>query len=161
MTTSATETKLQGYTDKYRASYFDSSYEFTSLQAHHADRSIPDRAITQVEEAQFTWLAAFHKSGGGCTAVGRDVLNEFSKRQAFVMSLDRAVGKKATSGVTVSTKWPLRLELAVSKLKPPLRANQWLDPASFSEFTFQRYLDTWLEHERVVVASSAGMRVMI
>jgi hypothetical protein len=112
-------------------------------------------------EVQFQWLAAFHKAHGGCTAVAREFLYEFGRRDAFVMSLDRGVGKKTTSGVTVSTKWPLRLELAVSKLKPPVNPAQFLNPLLYGTFKFQRYLDTWLEHERVVVCSPAGMRVLI
>jgi hypothetical protein len=117
-----------------------------------------------VEEATLQWLAAFHKTSGGCAAISRDFLEEFSRRQAFVISLDRGVGSKTTSGVTVSTKWPLRLGLVVSDIKFPMQAmeaSQWLDPADFAKFSFQRYLDTWLEHERVVVASPLGMRVMI
>ena len=109
----------------------------------------------------FQWLAAFGKTSGGCTAISRDFLEEFSRRQAFVISLDRGVGKKTTSGVTVSTKWPLRLELALTKLQPPMSVTQWSNSIDFSKFSFQRYLDTWLEHERVVVASPVGMRVMI
>jgi hypothetical protein len=114
-----------------------------------------------VEEAQFQWLAAFHKTGGGCTAVSRNFMYDFSQRQAFVMDLDRGVAKKTTSGVTVSTKWPLRLELIVRKLTAPMQVNQWLNSVDFANFTFQRYLDTWLEHQRVVMCSPSGMRVMI
>ena len=97
----------------------------------------------------------------GCTAVSRNFLEEYGRRHAFVMSLDRGVGKKTTSGVTVSTKYPLRLELAVTQLQPPMSGDLWLNSAFMSQFTFQRYLDTFLEHERVVVAMPAGMRVLI
>ena len=159
ITTTATETYLQGYNDNYKSR--DGSHPFTSLQAHHANRAIPDRPITQEVESQFMWLAAFHKTCGGCTAVSRKFLEEYGRRHAFVMSLDRGLDKKTTSGVTVSTKYPLRLELAVTQLQPPMNADLWLNSAFMSQFTFQRYLDTFLEHERVVVAMPTGMRVLI
>jgi len=159
MTTTATETKLQSFNDQYTSR--EGVYGYTSIQAHHADRSIPDRPLTQESEIQFQWLAAFHKAHGGCTAVAREFTYHFPRKDAFVMSLDRAVGSKATSGVTVSTKWPLRLEMTVTKLKPPVNPAQFLNPLLYGTFDFQRYLDTWLEHERVVVCSPQGMRVLI
>jgi len=114
-----------------------------------------------VHEVQFQWLAAFHKACGGCTAVAREFLSEFGRRDAFVVSLDRGIGRRTTSGVTVSTKWPLRLELSITKLKPPVNPAQFLNPLFYGTFIFQRYLDTWLEHERVCVAHPQGVRVLI
>ena len=159
ITTTATDTKLQSFNDNYRSR--EGVYGFASIQAHHADRSIPDRSLTQVHEVQFQWLAAFHKACGGCTAVAREFLSEFGRRDAFVVSLDRGIGKRTTSGVTVSTKWPLRLELSITKLKPPVNPAQFLNPLFYGTFIFQRYLDTWLEHERVCVAHPQGVRVLI
>jgi hypothetical protein len=56
----------------------------------------------------------------------------------------------------------------INKLKPPINPAQFElgpviapRPLLYAYFNFQRYLDTWLEHERVVVASPVGMRVLI
>jgi hypothetical protein len=158
MTTTAAEQHLQGYNDNYRAR--EGTYLFSSLQAKHADKYIPDRAMTTVEEAQFAWLSAFHKASGGCTAVARTFMDEFATRNAFVVDLNRGISKKGTSGVTVSTKYPLRLELAVGALQKPITSDKFLNTQLESEFTWQRYIDTFLEHERVVIASPTGMRVL-
>jgi hypothetical protein len=159
MTTTATDTKLQGFNDNYTDRF--GFYSFKSLQAKHADRAIPDRPITQEEEAKYLWLVAFHKAAGGCTAVSRDFMSEFPRRNAFVFSLDRGVRKKTTSGVTVSTKFPLRLQLAIEALQTPIDGSDFLNPPDFLKFTWQRFLDIWLEHERIVAVSPNGMRVML
>mgnify|MGYP000433083231 CR=1 FL=1 len=163
MSTVNTNIQQQGFSDNHRIQRGGFlTYAYSGLQCKLGDRFIPERALGTPEEASFHWLCAFHKCSGGCTAVAREFLGEFEQRGAFVFSLDRGVSKKTTSGVTVSTKYPLRVNLSVEDIADPVTIDLFSPPFPvIYTFSFQRYLDTFLEHERVVIAASSGTQVML
>ena len=160
MSTISNQTELRSWTDSYVNHH--GIFEFSSIHVKHGDKYIPEKPITDYSEAQFMWLAAFHKAGGKeCTPIAHTFMYDFEQRSAFVVSLDRGVGRNSTSGVTVSTKHNLVLELGVEALRRPLLGDEFSVAPHNTAFTWTRYLDTFLEHERVVVATPGGMRVMM
>ena len=153
MTTTTKDPKLSSFFNQY--SGYIKEYGFNSIHAHHGYTAIPDVPITNNQLALYHWVLAFNKAESDVSAF---LVQSFELFDSFALNLDRGAKNGVASGTCVSTKFPLRVNLTVGELYKPFNTIKIPDPILQNKFVdgFVRYLDLFLEHQRLVVCKPYG-----
>ena len=132
----------------------NSDWPLIFLQAKLSDCMLPENAMTDDRQALYLWNASHGLYQQNTRSMSERAATDFKHLGCAVITLDRSTRFEEPSGQTISQKFHAELQLSLRALKPLFPVEALLTPADAPLFTYKRWLDIFVEHERVLTMSA-------
>lgn len=139
------------------------AWPFKRVQARIGHVSFPDQPIRDSNMARFLWDVSHGLHQGG--EASSEFNSEFQARACVCIDLNRSVaGHKNASGQTISTKFASNLAVTLNAADEIFQQQDFSGAnATAAHATIQetRNVETWIEHERLLVVKAGGNTVFV